>query len=149
MNEKGPQADPSAHNYIRMERIHVNAEPKAGDLALSGTVENWEYYGLYIKYYIRMIPVVTIIIFSFRTYGAIRTKRLDLSRWTLVNFFGSQDYQYLTNRGTYKVGLYLRPLRQRVHPQRHTSQLFDIRHCRGSDLRHCGGGLQLYLQKTQ
>ena len=34
---------------------------------------------------------------------AIRMKKLDLSNWTLINFFGTQDYQYLTSRGTYKV----------------------------------------------
>ena len=38
-----------------------------------------------------------------KTYGAIRMKKLDLSNWTLINFFGTQDYQYLTSRGTYKV----------------------------------------------
>ncbi len=30
-------------------------------------------------------------------------KKLDVTNWTLVNFFGSEDYQYLTNRGTYKT----------------------------------------------
>ena len=45
-------ADPAMRNYIRLERIHVNVEPKAGDVVLEGTVESREYYGLYIKYYI-------------------------------------------------------------------------------------------------
>ena len=40
------------HNYIRLERIHVNVPPKAGDVVLEGTVTSREYYGLYIKYYI-------------------------------------------------------------------------------------------------
>jgi len=57
----------------------------------------------YILFIIYMVPVVMIVIFSFQTYGAIRMKKLDLSNWTLVNFFGSQDYQYLTSRGTYKT----------------------------------------------
>ena len=45
-------ADPKMHNYIRLERIHVNVPPKAGDVVLEGTVTSREYYGLYIKYYI-------------------------------------------------------------------------------------------------
>ena len=43
-------ADPAMHNYMRLERIHVNVEPKDGDVVLEGTVKNREYYGLYIKY---------------------------------------------------------------------------------------------------
>ena len=45
-------ADPAMHNYIRLERIHVNVDPKPGDVVLTGKVESREYYGLYIKYYI-------------------------------------------------------------------------------------------------
>ena len=43
-------ADPAMHNYIRLERIHVNAQPQEGDVVLPGTVKSREYYGLYIKY---------------------------------------------------------------------------------------------------
>ena len=57
----------------------------------------------YILFIIYMIPVVMIVIFSFQTYGAIRMKKLDLSNWTLINFFGTQDYEYLTSRGTYRL----------------------------------------------
>ena len=57
----------------------------------------------YVLFVIYMIPVVMIVIFSFQTYKAISMKRLDLSSWTLINFFGKEDYQYLTNRGTYKT----------------------------------------------
>ena len=42
------------HNYIRLERIHVNVEPKQSDVVLPGTVESMEYYGLYIKYTIHL-----------------------------------------------------------------------------------------------
>lgn len=56
----------------------------------------------YVLFIIYMTPVVMIVIFSFQTYGAIRMKKLDLKNWTLVNFFGTQDYEYLTSRGTYK-----------------------------------------------
>ena len=44
--------DPAMHNYIRLERIHVNVEPQEGDVVIPGTVKSREYYGLYIKYYI-------------------------------------------------------------------------------------------------
>ena len=42
------------HNYIRLERIHVNVPPKEGDMTFKGVVEQMEYYGLYIKYYINL-----------------------------------------------------------------------------------------------
>ena len=42
------------HNYIRLERLHVNVAPRGGEIALDGTVESCEYYGLYIKYYIHV-----------------------------------------------------------------------------------------------
>ena len=43
-------ADLSMHNYMRLERIHVNVPAKEGDVVLEGTVTSREYYGLYIKY---------------------------------------------------------------------------------------------------
>ena len=46
--------DPAMHKYIRLERIHVNVEPKQSDVVLPGTVESMEYYGLYIKYTIHL-----------------------------------------------------------------------------------------------
>lgn len=57
----------------------------------------------YILFVIYMTPVVMIIIFSFQTYSAIRMKTLDVSNWTLLNYFGKADYSYLTSRGTYRV----------------------------------------------
>ncbi len=57
----------------------------------------------YVLFIIYMTPVVMIIVFSFQTYQAIRLKKLDLGNWTLVNFFGRQDYEYLTSRGKYKT----------------------------------------------
>ena len=50
--DAGADVDVQKNNYIRLERLHVNVEPKAGQLAVEGRVENREYYGLYIKYYI-------------------------------------------------------------------------------------------------
>lgn len=43
-------ANLSMHNYMRLERIHVNVPAKEGDVVLEGTVKSREYYGLYIKY---------------------------------------------------------------------------------------------------
>ena len=57
----------------------------------------------YVLFIIYMTPVVMIVIFSFQTYSAIRLKKLDLSQWTLINYFGQQDYEYLTSRGKYKT----------------------------------------------
>ena len=42
----------SDHNYIRLERLHVNADAAEGQVSLPGIVTSREYYGLYIKYYI-------------------------------------------------------------------------------------------------
>ena len=52
LNDWGAGLDTAMHNYIRLERLHVNVQPRDGELALSGVVESREYYGLYIKYYI-------------------------------------------------------------------------------------------------
>lgn len=57
----------------------------------------------YILFIIYMTPVVMIVLFSFQSYKAIRMKALDLSEFTLINYFGTQDYEYLTNRGAYKL----------------------------------------------
>ena len=45
----GAAVDPEKHNYIRLERLHVNIAPRGDELALDGVVESCEYYGLYIK----------------------------------------------------------------------------------------------------
>ena len=50
------------HNYIRLERMHVNEEPRAGQIAFDGVVEMREYYGLYIKYYIRVAGQIIKVI---------------------------------------------------------------------------------------
>ena len=48
----GADVDPAKHNYVRLERLHVNVDPLPGQVALPGVVSMREYYGLYIKYYI-------------------------------------------------------------------------------------------------
>ena len=50
----GADVDPKKHNYIRLERLHVNQKPADGEVVLKGVVESREYYGLYIKYYITL-----------------------------------------------------------------------------------------------
>lgn len=57
----------------------------------------------YVLWIIYMTPVVMILVFAFQNYPAIRSKSLNLSDWTLVNFFGTQDYEFLTNRGKLKT----------------------------------------------
>ncbi len=57
----------------------------------------------YVLFIIYMNPVVMILIFSFQTYKAIKMKTIDFSQWTMLNYFGSRDYEYLTSRGTYKL----------------------------------------------
>ncbi|MBQ9153040.1 MAG: ABC transporter ATP-binding protein [Solobacterium sp.] len=54
MKQNGAEIDETKHNYVRLERLHVNTEIKDGLSPLIGTVETREYYGLYIKYYVRV-----------------------------------------------------------------------------------------------
>lgn len=62
LNRAGGQLDPAANNYIRLERIHVNVDPKPGNVVLEGVVDSREYYGLYIKYYIRAAGQIVKVI---------------------------------------------------------------------------------------
>ena len=57
----------------------------------------------YVLFLIYMTPVIMIVLFSFQNYPAIRAKSLDMNQWTLINFFGQQDYEFLTNRGKLKT----------------------------------------------
>ena len=40
------------HHFIRLERVRVNRSKDEGEFQARGVIENREYYGLYIKYYI-------------------------------------------------------------------------------------------------
>ena len=42
------------HHFIRLERVRVNREKEANEYQAQGVIESREYYGLYIKYYIRI-----------------------------------------------------------------------------------------------
>lgn len=57
----------------------------------------------YVLFVIYMTPVVMIVLFAFQNYPAIRSKTLNVTDWTLINFFGTQDYEFLTNRGKVKT----------------------------------------------
>ncbi len=57
----------------------------------------------YVLFVIYMTPVVMILVFSFQNWPAIRAKSLNFSDWTLVNYFGSQDYEYMTSRGKHRI----------------------------------------------
>lgn len=62
MNRHGAMLNLDDHNYVRLERIHVNISPQKGDICLKGTVQKMEYYGLYIKYYIDVGPEIIKVI---------------------------------------------------------------------------------------
>ena len=57
----------------------------------------------YVLWIIYMTPVVMIVLFAFQNYPAIRQKRLSMDQFTLINFFGQQDYEFLTNRGKVRI----------------------------------------------
>ncbi len=57
----------------------------------------------YVLFIIYMTPVVMIVLFAFQNYPAIRTKTLSFDQFTLINFFGAQDYEFLTNRGKLRI----------------------------------------------
>ncbi len=57
----------------------------------------------YVLFIIYMTPVAMIVLFSFQNWPAIRAKSLNVSSWTLINFFGTQDYSYTTSRGKQRL----------------------------------------------
>ena len=57
----------------------------------------------YVLFVIYMTPVVMIVLFAFQNYSAIRSKTLSMDQWTLINFFGKQDFEFMTNRGKLKT----------------------------------------------
>ena len=57
----------------------------------------------YVLFIIYMTPVVMIVLFAFQNYPAIRQKALSFDQFTLINFFGSMDYEFLTNRGKVRI----------------------------------------------
>ena len=45
---------PARHHFIRLERVRVNRPREDREFQADGVIESREYYGLYIKYYIRV-----------------------------------------------------------------------------------------------
>jgi len=43
------------HHFIRLERVRVNRSRDDGEFQAEGVIESREYYGLYIKYYIKVV----------------------------------------------------------------------------------------------
>ncbi|MBQ1310537.1 MAG: iron ABC transporter permease, partial [Blautia sp.] len=87
-------------HYLSVSKTKARLQKQKIDNPTANVLAHIYAYVLFIIY---MTPVVMIIVFSFQTYGAIRMKKLDLTQWTLINFFGKQDYEYMTNRGKYKL----------------------------------------------
>jgi iron(III) transport system ATP-binding protein len=54
--------DKNQNHFMRLERIRVNRETQEGETQFPGVIENREYYGLYIKYYIRMAGQIIKVI---------------------------------------------------------------------------------------
>ena len=87
-------------HYLSVSKTKAKLQKQKINNPVSNVLAHIYAYVLFIIY---MTPVVMIVIFSFQTYSAIRLKKLDLSQWSLVNYFGQQDYEYLTSRGKYKT----------------------------------------------
>lgn len=87
-------------HYLSVSKTKARLQKQKINNPISNVLAHIYAYVLFIIY---MTPVVMIVVFAFQTYGAIRMKKLDLTNWTLINFFGTEDYEYLTSRGTYKV----------------------------------------------
>lgn len=52
----------------------------------------------YVLWIIYMTPVVMIVLFAFQNYEAIKKKVLSFDAFTLINFFGTEDYAYTNGR---------------------------------------------------
>ncbi len=55
----------------------------------------------YVLFLIYMTPVVMIVLFAFQNWQNVQAKTLN--GWTLVNFFGTEDYSYTRSNGKVKV----------------------------------------------
>ncbi len=57
----------------------------------------------YVLWIIYMTPVVMIVLFAFQNWPAIASKSFSFDQLTTINFFGTQDYEYLTSRGKLRI----------------------------------------------
>ena len=91
-------ADPAMHNYMRLERIHVNVDPKPGDVVLTGRVDSREYYGLYIKYYIDLGSQIIKVIEKndgINIYEAGQTVNIVLNPRDIMSYTPGEDEEVL------------------------------------------------------
>lgn len=87
-------------HYLSVSKTKAKLQKQKIDNPIANIIAHAYAYVLFIIY---MIPVVMIIIFSFQGYSAVRMRKIDLSNWTFLNYYGMADYEYLTSRGTYKT----------------------------------------------
>lgn len=87
-------------HYLSVSKTKAKLVKQKIDNPVANVLAHIYAYALFIVY---MIPVVMIVLFAFQNYPAIRSKTLDLKHWTLINFFGTQDYEYMTSRGKLRV----------------------------------------------
>ena len=87
-------------HYLSVSKTKAKLVKQKIDNPVANVLAHIYAYALFVIY---MIPVVMIVLFAFQNYPAIRSKTLDLKNWTLVNFFGTRDYEYMTSRGKLRV----------------------------------------------
>lgn len=59
----------------------------------------------YLLFVIYMLPVVLIFIFSFQEYDAIKMRKWSWDKFSLINYFGAYDFDYVTPRGVTKTSV--------------------------------------------
>ena len=57
----------------------------------------------YVLWIVYMTPVVMIVLFAFQNWPAIASKSWSFKELSAINFYGTQDYEYLTSRGKLRI----------------------------------------------
>ena len=87
-------------HYLSVSKTKAKLVKQKIDNPVANVLAHIYAYALFIVY---MTPVVMIVLFAFQNYPAIRTKTFSLDQFTLINFFGAQDYEFMTNRGKIRI----------------------------------------------
>ena len=87
-------------HYLSVSKTKAKLVKQKIDNPVANVLAHIYAYALFIVY---MTPVVMIVLFAFQNYPAIRTKTFSLDQFTLINFFGAQDYEFITNRGKIRI----------------------------------------------
>ena len=87
-------------HYLSVSKTKAKLVKQKIDNPVANVLAHIYAYVLFIVY---MTPVVMIVLFAFQNYPAIRTKTFSLDQFTLINFFGAQDYEFMTNRGKIRI----------------------------------------------